>query len=186
MGMGVLTKSSGLPVLVSRLRDLEAACIGLGTSDLSAARHQIRKLYEERLNQLENSHSHSWFGDHADTYFNGFQSIPPGQNFDIEWGFIPGFHGARNRGWRIYSRDEIRDFLFHDMGEEIFYEVDSLATQLMKESSDLRDQALDVMEVLSQQIGSKANARYTERIEKDLKPYKPADFINSRSKSTPR
>jgi predicted nucleotide-binding protein len=175
-----------LPSLVSRLRDLEAACLRLGTSDLPVDRHAVRKLYEDRLNQLENSHSHSWFGDHSDTYFNGFQPIPPGQSFDVEWGFIPGFHGARNRGWRTYSREEIRTFLFNDIGEDVFHETISLTDQLVKEFSNVRDQTLDVMEILSKQISSKAIARYTERIEKELTPHKPVNFINYRIKSTPK
>lgn len=184
--MAIFNKSSKLPALVSRLRDLESESLRLGASDLSVDRHPIRKLYEDRLNQLENSHSHSWFGDHADTYFSGFQPIPPGQTFDVEWGFIPGFHGARNQGWRIYSRDEIRNFLFHDIGEDIFHELVSFSVQLVKELANLRDQALDLLEVLSKQINSKALARYTERIEKELEPYTPADAINSRAKSAPR
>ena len=184
--MGILNKQSKVPSLVSRLRDLEAESLRLGTADLPIDRHQIKKLYENRLNQLEHSHSHSWFGDHSDTYFNDFQPAPPGQSFDVEWGFIPGFHGARNRGWRIYSRDEIKDFLFHDIGEDIFYQMNSFADQLVKDFSNMRDQALDVMEVLSKQANSKALSRYTERMENELGPYKPVDFINSRIKSAPR
>lgn len=183
--MGILTKASKLPVLVSRLRDLEAECLRLGTSDISADHHAVKKLYEDRLQRLENSHSHSWFGDHADTYFDGFEPIPPGQTFDVEWGFIPGFHGRRNRGWRIYSRDEIRHFLFADISEDIFYEVTSLAEKLVKEFSNVRDQALDALEPLAKEINSNAIARYSKRID-ELKPYKPVDFINSRIKSAPR
>ena len=184
--MGILDKHSKLSSLVSRLRDLEAECLRLGTADLPVDQHQTKKLYEDRLNQLENSHSHSWFGDHSDTYFDGFQPVPPGQSFDVEWGFIPGFHGARNRGWRIYSRDEIKGFLFHDIGEDIFYQLKSFGDQLATEFSNVRDQALDVTEVLSKQANSKALSRYTERMENELGPYKPLDFINSRIKSAPR
>jgi predicted nucleotide-binding protein len=183
--MGILSKASKLPALLSRLRDLEAEALRLGASDLPSARQGVKKLYQDRLQQLDNSHSHSWFGDHADTYFDGFMPIPPGQSFDVEWGFIPSFHGARNRGWRIYSRDEIRAFLFHDIGDDIFYEVVSLAEKLVKDISDVKDQSLDTIEVLAKQINSTAIGRYAERIE-NLKPSKPTDFINSRVKSTPR
>jgi hypothetical protein len=129
--MGILTKQSKIPALISRLRDFEAECLRLGNSDLPIDHQPIRKLYEDRLNRLDNSHSHSWFGDHSDTYFNDFLPVPAGQSFDVEWGFIPGFHGSRNRAWRIYSRDEIRAFLFQDIGDEIFHEVNSFADQLL-------------------------------------------------------
>jgi hypothetical protein len=56
----------------------------------------------------------------------------------------------------------------------------------VKEFSNVRDQTLDVMEILSKQISSKAIARYAERIEKELTPYKRVDFINSRIKNTPK
>jgi hypothetical protein len=150
--MGLFNKQSQISSLVSRLRDLEAESLRLAAADLPTDRLSSKKLYKERLDQLENSHSHSWFGDHSATYFNGFQPPPPGQSFDVEWGFIPGFHGPRNRGWQIYSRDEIRGFLFHDIGEDIHSELNSLAEKTIKEFSNVRDQALDVMEVLSQQI----------------------------------
>lgn len=183
--MGILTKSSKLPSLISRLRDLEAECLRLGASDVLADHQAVKQLYEDRLHRLENSHSHSWFGDHADTYFDGFEPIPPGQTFDVEWGFIPSFHGQRNRGWRIYSRDEIRHFLFVDVGDDIFYEMTSLADKLVKELSSVKDQALDAVEVFAKRINSNAIARYSKRVE-ELKPYNPVDFINSRIKSAPK
>jgi hypothetical protein len=180
--MGLFNKQSNIPLLVSRLRNLEAESLRLAAIDLPADHLSTENLYKRRLEQLESSHSHSWFGDHSATYFNGFESPPPGQSFDVEWGFIPGFHGPRNRGWRIYSRDEIRDFLSRDIGEDIHYELNSLAESLVKDFSNVRDQTLDVLEVLSQQINSQALARYIERIKIELVPYKIVDFINSRIK----
>jgi hypothetical protein len=75
-----------------------------------------------------------------------FQPPPPGQSFDVEWGFVPGFHGLRNRDWRICSRDEIRDFLFHDIGEDIHSQLDTLAKEISFRFANVRDQALDVLE----------------------------------------
>src|SRR5271170_6391699 len=104
--MGLFNKQSNTPLLISRLRKLEAESLRLRAIDLPADHLSTKKLYKQRFEQLESSHSHSWFGDHSATYFDGFQSPPPGQSFDVESGFIPGFHGSRDRGWRIYSRDE--------------------------------------------------------------------------------
>jgi predicted nucleotide-binding protein len=183
--MSILPRQQNISTLVSRLRDFEAASLRLGTSDLPVDLQPISKLYEDRLNQLKNSHSRSWFGDHSDTYFDGFLPVPAGHSFDVEWGFIPGFHGAHNPGWRIYSRDEIQAFLFHDIGEQIFYEMNSFADELVQQLSTLKDQTLDVMEVLRRRFDSKALSRYADRIEK-IEPYRQVDFINSRIKSAPR
>ena len=183
--MDLSNKQSKLLRLISRLRDIEAECLRLSASDPASDRVQTRKLYQERLDRLDASHSQSWFGDHSDTYFDGFLSPPAGRSFDVEWGFIPGFHGAQNRGWRIYSQDEIRAFLFHDLDENILYELKSSADRFIEELSNLRDQTLDVLEALSKQINSQALNRYIGRIEK-LAPYKIADFVGSRINSTPR
>jgi predicted nucleotide-binding protein len=184
--MQLFKKQSKISSLVSRLRDLEAEALRLATSDVPADRLPIKNLYKDRLNSLENAHSHSWFGDHSSTYFMGFQTPPAGQSFDVEWGFIPGFHGRRNRDWRIYSRDEIRAFLSHDIGEDIHYELNALAEKLVKDLSDLRDQSLDVLEALSHQIKTEALTRYATRLKNELVSYKIVDFINSKSKSAPK
>jgi predicted nucleotide-binding protein len=184
--MELFKRQSKIPSLVSRLRDLEAEALRLAAVDLPSDRLAVKKLYKERLGALENAHSHSWFGDHSSTYFIGFQTPPPGQSFDVEWGFVPGFHGQRNRDWRIYSRDEIRAFLSQDIGEDIHYELNDLAEKLVKDLSDVRDQSLDVLEALSHLIKSDALKRYATRIKTEFVPYKAVDFINSRIKSAPK
>jgi hypothetical protein len=135
---------------------LETEGLRLAATDLPTERLLAKKLYEKRLEQLESAHSHSWFGDHSSTYYAGFQPPPPGQSFDVEWGFVPGFHGPRNLGLRIYSRDEIREFLFHDINENVHYELDSLAKTLVNDFASVRDQTLDVLEALS----SRSNHRH--------------------------
>src|SRR4029077_13416495 len=184
--MALFKKQSKISSLVSRLRDLEAESLRLDATDLLSDRIPLKKLYKKRLEELENAHSHSWFGDHSSTYFIGFQTPPPGQSYDVEWGFIPGFHGQRNRDWRIYSRDEIRAFLSHDIGEDIHYELNALAEKLVKDLSNLRDQSLDVLEALSHQIKTETLTRYATRVKSELVPYKIVDFINSRIKSAPK
>jgi predicted nucleotide-binding protein len=172
--------------LVTRLRDLESEAIRLATSELPPERTEAKKVYEKRLNQLESSHSGSWFGDHSSTYYGSFDPPPPGHSFDVEWGFIPGFGGSRNPGWNIYSRDQIRGFVFQDIGEEIYYETNNLAADLNAKFSDLRDQALDVLEALATAIKSKALDRYKARIESELLPFPYSDFVNQRLQSAPR
>src|SRR6266511_2864361 len=116
--------------LLARLRDLEAECLRLSAADLPAERLDERKVYEERLQLLEKSHSRSWFGDHSTTYYGEFTPPPAGRSFDVEWGFVPGFSGSHNPGWRIYSRDEVQESVFQDIGEGIFYALEKLAEEL--------------------------------------------------------
>jgi predicted nucleotide-binding protein len=172
--------------LLVRLKTLEAEFLRLAATELANDFQSIRSEYQARLEQLENSHSRSWFGDHSATYYKDFQAPPAGRSFDVEWGFIPGFNGSRNSGWRIYSRDEIRSFVFKGFGEQIFFEMDTLAERVQTEMSSARNQALDVLEAISQKIKSKALDRYTQTVENDLKSYSPTDYVNGKIKSTPR
>jgi predicted nucleotide-binding protein len=178
-------QQSKLPRLVARLRDLEAACIRLSTTTLSSEYLAILGEYEERLQRLETSHSRSWFGDHSWTHYEGFVSPPAGRSFDVEWGFVPGYNGSHNPGWRIYSGNDVRQFVFRDIGDSIFYEVQKLANEISEQFSIIRDQALDVMDALAGTLKIEAIARYRERLDSKLKPYKITDYINSRAKSTP-
>ena len=177
---------SKIPVLITRLRDLEAECLRLATVDVQAEGLVAKSTYEERLQQLENCHSRSWFGDHSDTYYGGFNPPPAGHSFDVEWGFIPGFSGSRNRGWQIYSREELREFVFHGIGDRIFYELNALSDQIIGKFSIVHDQAIDILDVLSSLVKSKAIIRYKEKIEQGLGPYEVTDYINGRIKSAPR
>lgn len=175
---------SKVPALIGRLRDLEAECLRLAIVDVATELLPIKATYEERLQQLEKSHSRSWFGDHATTYYSGFQPPPGSRTFDVEWGFIPGFNGSRNRGWETYSREELREFVFRGIGEQIFYEFHNLAEQITGKFSIVRDQAIDVLEVLAGLIKSSAVSRYKAKLE-ELKPYEVADYINGCLRSAP-
>lgn len=172
--------------LIGKLRDLEAALLRISDLDLPIELDDSKKIYEERLDQLEHSHSRSWFGDHANTYFKDFSKPPAGESFDVEWGFTPGFHGSRNRGWEVYSRDTVQAFVFDGIGENIFYAWHTLEERVTADYSIARDQALDIIEALPMGESSKARTRYLARIEGELAPYTVADYINGRIKSTPR
>ena len=129
--------------LLEHLRNLESEALRLAETDLPPELADQAKTYKMRLDRLGNSHSHSWFGDHSSTYYKDFGTPPSGRSFDVEWGFIPGFNGIRNPGWRVYSRDEVRAFVFDGIGEDIFDKFHELAAQLNTNFSNLHDQALE-------------------------------------------
>jgi predicted nucleotide-binding protein len=174
-----------LEKLVARLRSLEAEALRLASIDLPPSQTDQLTTYQERLEKLEKSHSRSWFGDHASTYFGQFEPPPGGRSFDVEWGFVPGFNGSHNPGWETYSRDEIRKFVFADIGETIFHTMHDLGSQIDEGLSTLRDQALDVLEALTKASPSKAIERYTKTIDSDLAAYTVPNYISDCAGNTP-
>ena len=65
------------PKLAAKLRSLEAECLRVADVRLSAPELETLKIYDARLEQLNKSHSQSWFGDHSTTYYQNF-AAPPG------------------------------------------------------------------------------------------------------------
>ena len=183
--MTMVAKQSNIQALVNRLRDLEAEVLRLSETDLPPDRQPAKMVYEERLEQLEQSHSRSWFGDHSTTYFEDFLAPPPGRSFDVEWGFVSTYRGAPNPGWRTYSRKEICDYVFREIGEGIFDELNTVAEQLTDSFTTVRDQAIDVVDVLVANHKLELLVRYKKKLEQDLAPYGVVDYINGRLKSTP-
>lgn len=173
------------PKLAAKLRALEAECLRVADLRLSSSELEKFKIYDDRLEQLNKSHSQSWFGDHSTTYYKDFAAPPGGHTFNVEWGFVSGFHGSYNPGWHCYSRDEVRAFAFADIGEDIFESVNRLADDIQEQFRSIHDQVLDVLEVLASTTSSRAIERYTATISADLKPYSIVDYINGRLNSTP-
>lgn len=180
-----MAKAGDFERLITRLRELEAEALRVAQVDLPLSETSKCATYQERLERLEASHSRSWFGDHTSTYYEEFRSPPHGRTFDVEWGFVPGFSGSHNPGWQVFSRDEIRAFVFADIGEEIFYHMEALAKDVTEQFSNARDQSLDALEVLSSWMPSKALSRYISALESDLKPYTIVDYVNGCAKGTP-
>jgi len=172
--------------LIGRLREFETEALRLSTQDLPRELQATKEVYLARLDRLESSHSQSWFGEHANTYYENFSPPPGGASFDVEWGFIPPYSGRRNSGWRTYSRDELRRYVFDEIGEEIFHVFHNLAASFEAKFSLVREQALDVLEPLSRQINSERLNRYIQKIETELKSYTPEEYINGRIKTIPR
>ena len=172
--------------LIDKLRGVEAEALRLSILDITPDRRDAKKIYEERLHKLEACHSRSWFGDHTSTYYRNFEVPPAGRSFDVEWGFIVGLNGSNNSDWRTYSRDEIRQFVFANIGEDIFYEYNNLAEEIETSFSALRDQTLDVVELFSKKADSNIYERYAAKLKDEFVPYSIADYINGHLMSAPR
>ncbi|WP_217574643.1 TIR domain-containing protein [Mesorhizobium sp. GbtcB19] len=158
----------------------------MAETDIAPDLKPARKLYQERISQLENCHSKSWFGDHSSTYYQGFRSPPSGRSFDVEWGFVPGFNGSHNPGWRIFTREEIREFVFAGVGEEVFHAFYALSDRLHTDFANLHDQVLDALEAAERQFKDASLSRYLTRVREKITPYGFGDFVNARLRSVPR
>jgi hypothetical protein len=181
-----LAKIDNFEKLLARLRELESETLRIAEKDIESSKIKAKRIYEERIERLDKSHSRLWFGDHSATYYGDFQVPPGGRSFDVEWGFIPGFNGSHNPGWRIYSRDDIKAFVFAEIGEDIFQAMHELAEEIGDQFIIVRDQSLDVVEALASKVSSKAITRYRDTLENEIKPYTVADYINGCIKSTPK
>lgn len=63
--------------------------------------------------------------------------------------------------------------------------MNALAEQIAENLSNIRDQAIDIMEALSKITTMAAIKRYTNIIENDIAPYTVDDYVNSCLKSAP-
>jgi len=104
----------------------------------------------------------------------------------VEWGFVPGFHVSHNPNWRVYSRGEITEFVFKDIGESVFHAYSELSENLETEFSNLHDQVIDTLEKAEAEFSTKALGRYLKRAQEDLAPYTFGEYINAKIKSAPR
>lgn len=174
-----------LTKLISRLRELEVEALRLAEIEIASPEAEQVPIYRERLDRLENSHSHSWFGDHAATYYGDFQTPTNGRTFNVEWGFIPGYGGSRNPGWRVCSHDELKGFIFAEVGEAVALRIESTSQEILEQFSNVRDQVLAAAEAVATIAPSKALERYITAIQ-DQQPYRAVDYLNSRLASTPK
>jgi predicted nucleotide-binding protein len=174
-----------LSKLFARLRDLESEILSLSELGLTPELDSEDATYKMRLETLEKSHTRSWFGDHATTYFVDFHEPPSGQSFDVEWGFVPGYSGSRNPNWRTYTREEIRVYVFDQIGEGIFHAYVALEKKIIDRFKQIHSQALDVIELLGAEISMKSLARYEGEIEQRFTPVGFGDYINASIKTAP-
>ncbi len=180
-----MTKTK-ISALTTRLKDLEVQALRLPTAYQDIKELDAMKRYEKALEQLEKSHSRSWIGDHAYTYYEGFQSPPGGRTFDVEWGFHVGYSGEYNPNWETHSRKDIINYIFADVHPELREDLKKLSKQQQAEFEAIHDQIIDVLEVLTSYPEFAAVKRYKGRLEDKLKPCQDGDFIKKVGRSVPR
>jgi predicted nucleotide-binding protein len=126
--------------LITELRQLEASSLSL-SEEFRRAEERLDGL-RSRAETLRKSHSNSFFGDHALTYYKGFEQPPRG--FDVEWGHLSGFDGEYNPGWVIHSLDYLIEFAYGDLSYD---KIESENDELNTKAKEVRDRTLDVLEI---------------------------------------
>ncbi|NOX95359.1 MAG: nucleotide-binding protein [Alphaproteobacteria bacterium] len=173
--------------IIEKLKELASDSIQLSNLFESHTKGtDIIEIFKERLKKLEKSHSRSWFGDHAYTYYTHFAPPPAGHSFDVEWGFVHGYGESHNPNWKVYTEEEIRSFVFQDIGEGFYDKLNSLANDVVIQISAIHDRSLDIIYLLATQDTLTSINRYKERLENTLTTYSPEDFVNSRYSKVPR
>lgn len=72
---------------------------------------------EKVANELKSSASGSWLGYHANVYYEGLKSAPPGAHFSQEWGLIDTFGSMGSSGeWREYDPKRVRQAILDQAG----------------------------------------------------------------------
>jgi predicted nucleotide-binding protein len=88
--------------------------VRLGEQLLTVAARADDTAFTQPLNALMDaaeSVARSWSGSnigfHADVYYEGLRSAPPGAHFSSEWGFLPGMLQGTTGDWREYPHDDV-------------------------------------------------------------------------------
>lgn len=165
---------------------MEAEAISISDAQLPPEWQLYKEVYENRLRLLDAAHSGSWFGDHSSTYYEGLRAPPPGNSFDVEWGFVDALSSSGNQGWRVYSRDSLRRYLFDEIGEGILESTYQVAAELKQRLGNLVDQTIDVMNLANRLLGDDGISRYVRRVDREISAYAYGEYINARSAAAPR
>ena len=77
-------------------------------------------------------------------------------------------------------------FVFDGIGEETYHAIADTLKALERGYNQLRDQSLDLLQLLGKADASGSIPRYHETIANDLRVYKVSDYVNARLNSTPQ
>lgn len=104
---------------------------------------------KDNLTQVTNAFSGSWIGYHANVYYCGLQTPPPGDHFSSEWGLIATYSGTpTSRNWEECSRAGIRDAIMtgvHPDYENRLTQVSTEAKQVLEENCETVRTILDAL-----------------------------------------
>lgn len=169
--------------LVQQLSDLRTRLEGVAELDISDPAKAVK--LGTKLLELDQSHSGSWFGDHARTYFDGFKAPPDGKTFDVEWGFVGGYGIRRNVGWRVYTIDEINRFIFDGIGEGLNDELVALSEKITSEVEKHKSQMLDLIDFLESKLDKRVIERYRSSVQ-EANLASIGTIVNAALKNAPR
>lgn len=119
----------------------------------------------ERLRSVAESFDSSWSGSavgyHANVYYEGFQSPPPGCHFSAAWGlmdlaFVKGSTGS----WREYAADEVREEIFNGAGNPDLAQIESASSTV----SDIFRNGQSTFESLISLISGNSKNTYIETL----------------------
>lgn len=100
-----------------------------------------------RAREVGLSFSGSWFGYHAQVYYNGFITPPPYAIFSIEWGLMHTY--STNLGssgdWVIYTAKEVKDFILHGVDENFLTNVNNIYNYCIDEFEFIKNEFKSIL-----------------------------------------
>jgi hypothetical protein len=106
-------------------------------SEITLYRSQLEPLLDT-LSTIEESHSGSWAGYHAELYYGSFQKPPLNARFDVEWGGVK----TIAIGWQGRTYDEVVQFVKQRHKKINIDKITDRLVQFREQARDLRSNVL--------------------------------------------
>lgn len=115
---------------------------------------------ERSISILARSSSGSWLGYHANVYYRGFQTPPPGDHFSTEWGLMA-LHGHRSTGgWHEMAFDTVRSAIFAEVDPEFQNRLASIS----EEARAVFDESFNTLSTLVEVVYEEGKSAILEEL----------------------
>jgi len=127
------------------IRCLQAEAAAL--SDLAAKQPSLPADIMEEANKIGKSWSQSWLGYHADVYYRGFTSPPPGAVFSKEWGLMERVSRLGSKGdWVIVDRNQLLEHIYGRARASDLDDLRKLCADATRELDDRKSAIISLVE----------------------------------------
>ena len=127
-------------------------------------REPLKRL-QQAAEEVGRSASGSWFGHHANVYYEDFMPPPPGDHFSQEWGFIDlsrhGTHGA----WVEYSAEDVKVAIRERAGNPHMEAACVLREQAAREFDTQKAGVSSILETATASISDKFLSRIADELD---------------------
>ncbi|HEV8578684.1 MAG TPA: hypothetical protein VGX68_06330, partial [Thermoanaerobaculia bacterium] len=102
---------------------------------------------EEVITEVGKAWSRSWFGYHANVYYNDLRVPPPGAHFSSEWGMNRTFSMGTRGEWVEYDVDKVKQEILRRAGQPDLESARRVATEAGERFEDAKARLTSVLEI---------------------------------------